>query len=1092
MTSSSELLEAAYEHLEYDQGALYSSSGRPTAGAETEWIEKGDWLALAQLVGAEKIFFVDEQPVVVFAKLSGSDPNAFRLLYNRIWSMARPRLLFLAQPGELTLYDLGQPPIREGESLEGQSRLVERAKTVADVQSKLKAFHRELIESGEVFAEKRFGDGLHRADRALIRDLKIVLHGLSNTKPVAGMKRPERKHLHALIGRSIFIRYLEDRSVLGTDYFKKIAARRSKWQELLEKPLGRPINEPEFKECLFFRVLKDKQFTYALFDQLADDFNGDVFPVEDEERERIHDRHMEMLQGFLLGEPTSQGNLFFYAYRFDVIPIELISSIYEEFYNERQGKERNQGSHYTPPALVEFVLSQTLTPELLATNPRVADPSCGSGIFLVESFRRMVRYQWARQDKRPSRAQLLKTLRDQIAGIDVNEEAVRVAAFSLYLAFLHYQEPREINEEKQLPFLKWVAEDERKNRLNKKPADFLDILLAANSFDIVLGKADKKMIDQFGPLSADVVVGNPPWGYPKPKDQQGHATLQSVLEWCSPKYGRPIGDKELSQAFIHLTLALLRDGGRAGMLVSSGVFFKHHKNSKDFRRVWLNSVLLRHVVNFAHVRHVFFSDPNRESKAVSPFASVVFEKCKPMKSADDRFEYWSAKRTATVEGLQAVLLTRGDMHWISQHDCLANEKLWKIFLWGGHRDEALIGRLDLLPKLGQLPRIIPNVAVVCKQGFTESDRDRKPSPRWFLKYQELPAERFTSYGPLNDDWFLPVPRRVKRTSIEAIYSGVRLLIGRGIGQGRITARLETKPFAFRNSINAVRLEGLTEWQEKTLLGIALSSLMKYYLFMTLGSWLWHDEIHKEHVVHLPVQFPRDPDLRRRIVGIVDRLRSIGPQTEGLFSAPSGTPTKLTELERQLDEAIFQLFELSESEMDLVRETCTLGLDLYYLKSESDSVKPVDLPDVKWGNLEHVAVADRGLASYIRTFLEFWNKELEAEGEFVWQVIIPPSAAPILAVRFETRYKDNVLLPPTVDDQVTWQQVLDRLSKASLLPTGSSRIFTDTFFRIANEREIILVKRNERRFWTRTAAREDAEAVLVHFLNTQEAKGTSAL
>ena len=48
--------------------------------------------------------------------------------------------------------------------------------------------------------------------------------------------------------------------------------------------------------------------------------------------------------------------------------------------------------------------------------------------------------------------------------MDINEEAVRVAAFSLYLAFLHYQEPREINDERRLPYLKWVSEDERKRR----------------------------------------------------------------------------------------------------------------------------------------------------------------------------------------------------------------------------------------------------------------------------------------------------------------------------------------------------------------------------------------------------------------------------------------------------------------------------------------------------------------------------------------------------------------------------------------------------------------------------------------------------
>src|SRR5208283_5340045 len=91
--------------------------------------------------------------------------------------------------------------------------------------------------------------------------------------------------------------------------------------------------------------------------------------------------------------------------------------------------------------------------------------------------------------RRVSRVLLRKILRDQIAGMDINEEAVRVAAFSLYLAFLHYQEPREINNERRLPYLKWVSEDEREYREKAKPgAQFFNILLNANSFEAVSGK----------------------------------------------------------------------------------------------------------------------------------------------------------------------------------------------------------------------------------------------------------------------------------------------------------------------------------------------------------------------------------------------------------------------------------------------------------------------------------------------------------------------------------------------------------------------------------------------------------------------------
>lgn len=700
--SAADLLDAAYRELEFDQGALLSAARTPQPAAVEEWIDRGDWQLLAAQVGAESIFFVDRDPVIVFAKTEDTSPEVLRVLYERIWCMSRPQLLFLASPGRLSAFDLTKAPPKPDESIEGRDRLIAVATSIAEVQLKLGAYHRERVETSAVFGDERFRDSLNRSDRALIRDLKTVRQQLAELR-VPG-KRPELENLHSLIGRAIFIRYLEDREILLPAYFEKVAKRRKEWAILLAKPPSAPALEPRFAELRFLRVLQNKDLTYALFEQLARDFNGDTFPIDEEERDRVQQAHLDKLRGFLTGSTTSQEQLFFFAYRFDVIPIELISTIYEEFYNERTGKDRNQGSHYTPPALVEFVLAHTLTPEVLAKKPRVVDAACGSGIFLVESFRRMVRYLCAEQNgRRVSRAQLRKILREQIAGMDINEEAVRVAAFSLYLAFLHYQEPREINDERRLPYLKWVPDDERRRRERFMPgAEFFDVLLHANSFEVIDNKYPADITRRFGPGSATVVMGNPPWGNPKKDDAEGQKAMAAIKAWCAPKKGRPLGDKELSQAFIHLTQALLRDGGKAGLLVSSGVLFKHHKNSRDFRRVWLQSVRLEHVVNFAHVRHVFFSELQREAKGISPFVSVVFEKTSRVPPLDSRFQYWSAKRTAVVENTRSVVLNRGDMHWLLQQDCLENEKLWKIYWWGGHRDEALLRSIERFPALGRV------------------------------------------------------------------------------------------------------------------------------------------------------------------------------------------------------------------------------------------------------------------------------------------------------------------------------------------------------------------------------------------------------
>jgi hypothetical protein len=1087
--SPADLLAAAYDQLGFSQGALLPATAEPQPSALHDWVDKGDWQTLAAQVGADSVFFVDREPVVVFAKTTDTTPVALRALYERVWCMSRPQLLFLACPGELLVLDLTKAPPKPDESINDRARLIAVARSIAEVQVKLANYHRERVETGALFGEDRFSNSLNRSDRALIRDLKTVRQQLTAVPTRRGFKKPTLRDLHSLIGRAIFIRYLEDREILAPAYFENVAARRKEWTKLLAQAPTAPAIERRLADNRFLRVLQNKDFAYALFDQMAIDFNGDTFPIDDEERERIQQDHLDQLRGFLLGNTTSQQELFFFAYRFDVIPIELISTIYEEFYNEREGKSRNQGSHYTPPALVEFVLAQTLTPDVLAQKPRVIDPACGSGIFLVESFRRIVRHLCAEQaGRRVSRPQLRKILREQIAGMDINEEAVRVAAFSLYLAFLHYQAPREINNERRLPYLKWVAEAERKKRENKTPdAQFFDILLDANSFDVVAGNYPAEVTKRFGTGCASIVVGNPPWGYPKKEDEEGRKAMAATTAWCQAKEGRPLGDKELSQAFIHLTLALLRPGGKAGLLVSSGVFFKHHDNSRHFRRVWLESAKLKHVVNFAHVRHIFFAGVQREAQGISPFVSVVFEKTKvDLRSDDVRFPYWSAKRTAVVANTQAVVLSRGDMHWLSQRDCLENEKLWKIYWWGGHRDEALIRKLDAGHRLSELPAEIPGVSLTAGRGF-EVLSTGTPSD-WLTGFKELPAKELMKYGPQSLRLLREVPSKVYRRGQRDIYSGRRLLVGRGIkGSGFITSRFETKKYCFKNSIHGVRFKGLEEWQEAVITAVFWSSLARYYYFTTIGSWgLWHDEIHLEHVQDMPILLPEGGELRERLVKIVGQLQTLdfGPNNLPLGSAQA--LGQLPALERQLDDAVFDLYQFSPGERDLVREMCNMGLDLFYRKESSDALRTVVRPEYDAGTIADLAQGDDGLPSYLRAFIKIWNSELDADSEFHWRVLSPPSGAPLIAVSFTAHYKNDPVSKNSNDDALAWREVLARLDRGSLNQVDGSRIFIDSFFRYVSETEILFIKRNERRFWSRTAAREDAESALTFLMNSQPA------
>jgi hypothetical protein len=77
--SARELLDAAYIGLGLRDGSLFEAAEKPSDDlSEADWLDKGEWLSLAESVGAEKLFFVRDNPVVVFAAVNESDDRIMR------------------------------------------------------------------------------------------------------------------------------------------------------------------------------------------------------------------------------------------------------------------------------------------------------------------------------------------------------------------------------------------------------------------------------------------------------------------------------------------------------------------------------------------------------------------------------------------------------------------------------------------------------------------------------------------------------------------------------------------------------------------------------------------------------------------------------------------------------------------------------------------------------------------------------------------------------------------------------------------------------------------------------------------------------
>ncbi len=1045
------LLDEVYEKLDYQSGDLFDVGiNRSSVGIEN-YISKGQWLDTCFSINSrnqfhiDKIFFVQDNPIIVFVDANTIEQEKIFNVYNEVWSLARPRLVFVQNDSAITVYDLASNPARSNEDLTPLSKTINEAKQIL---KELKRYRRESIESGTVFGDEHFDSVNKRADLSLINDLKQARSRLFDH----GLNGENLKYAHALIGRSIFIRYLEDRGVLTKEYFTKVAKGNKKWLNIIETPIEATFYRIDMKSLIFPRILADRDLTFHLFKKIAEDFNGDTFNTDETEEQIVNQTHLNLLQNFLIGEgKDAQLPLFLWAYRFDVIPIDLISSIYEEFYHSEnlidsktQKLKDGKGTHYTPSSLVEFVLAQTLTLDVLKKRPRVLDPACGSGIFLVESFRRMVRYElFVKNKKVLDLEELLHILKTQIAGIEINSEAVKIAAFSLYLSLLHYLNPPSIlsyvKKGGKLPYLIWHGQ---------KKENHFNILLESNSFD-----EDKTEL-VFQRNSFDLVVGNPPWGSPGTGDLQGREALKSIEEWCKVK-GIEFPDKEPSHAFLFRAIDYLKPGGLSSLLVSSGVLLKFSRISNNYKQQLLSQSTLKSVVNFSHVRRVFFSG------AISPFVLIRLEKKAP--HSGSLIDYLSLKKSGIIEKNKIVLIDKNDFKKIKYEHTKVND-IWKIFYWGNEHDFNLISsirRFELLKEYCDLEN--------CAQGFQEANKSKNSN--WLLDYKEIPIKYFQNkYGSFdlsNREDLLKlssIPPKVKVRGKAAMYDGQRILIKRGVAQkntspkGQVIARIESDRFAFRHSIICIKLNSKSTIDYETTIGIMWSSLFRYYMFMTASTWgTWREEIHLNEVLDFPIANPSKSEATQ-IGKIVKGLQEEHRNDDQFFTLKD--ETKLRLLEEELDNKVFDLYQLTPFERTLIRNRCNYDIDYYYRGTKSLANEPIR--------------KESELDSYIASFRSHWSLTLEPHEYFDSRIMMSADKS-MLGVVFMLRsskaeitinYKDD----PNIDDF------------ESLLSNKVSRdVYTEGLFRRVSDDQIIIIKYNKKGNWTETEAKTDAEATLLHAL-----------
>lgn len=654
----------------------YDPAGRPVMEAAV--MEK------AAGYGARAVFFEaapdggnGSPQAFVFDGDPGEDAAlSFAEIHQRLWSWGGVPLVYRRLPGAVQLFRCAHRPdfVREGRLV---CRPYDTLSVAADVATAEAWWDASRIRTGTLWDDPAVAENLISNDEAAHRKLIVAVRSLRTRLLANSRLAPDLQR--KLLVLSLLVAYLDQRGALPDSFF-------STFLEGAET---------------FPAVLADGPALLKMLSALKRLFNGDVFALEANELHAI--ATTDELAGFsslVEAREETSGQMSLWAlYSFRDLPVEVISNIYELFVSDPTD------SVYTPPALVRLILDEVLDDarmdRILDEGDVALDPACGSGIFLVETFKRVVlrwraRHDWARPD-----VDTLRDLLGRVHGVDNDEGAIELATFSLCLAMCDSLTPEEIRATTELfPKLRGIS-------------------LHHSCF--FAAKDRGELSDKVA-----VLVGNPPFKSGLKTEGAQKAYYRYVEE-----SGR-LPDLQVAYLFLHESMRLLRPGGILGMLQQYNLLYNE---KPEFRRRFLASWNVREVLDFVSVRGLF----SKDTKVIA----IVAQAEAPQ--ADGNVLHAVFRRTVRADASQRFDIDSYDLHRvprfaISQDD---SPDIWRSNLLGGSRTYAFVRRLRGMPSLR---RHAMRMGWTFGEGFIEGRKGKSGDAEHLYDQALLPSDALTIDG----------------------------------------------------------------------------------------------------------------------------------------------------------------------------------------------------------------------------------------------------------------------------------------------------------------------------------------------------------
>ncbi|WP_055437152.1 HsdM family class I SAM-dependent methyltransferase [Lacinutrix algicola] len=459
--------------------------------------------------------------------------------------------------------------------------------------------------------------------------------------------------LKRLLVKFILIKYLEEQTDdNGGSVFK-------------EKYFNSFINNNDNKESYSFcDVLRDGS-VIDLLNELNRKFQGGIFNISnDEDLKEISNADFNLVALALDGDKDIGGQIAIWKYYdFNLLPIEFISRLYERFVVSVDSTQKDTGSFYTPPHLARLLIDELLPidKEIDFNDFKILDPSCGSGIFLVLAYKRLITLWLFSNKKRRIKGiedinSIKSILKNCIYGVDINSDALSITATSLQIELTSHIKPKEI----------WDS------------LTFLDLEKEGNLEQIGFFKWKRQHRNKF-----NIVVGNPPFNI---GDDINKENISSGLEhdYKKEKY-LDINNKNVSFPYKNPALAFLYesldkllkpDSGNLFMIMPSSTLL-YMPTSSIFRSTLFKNWNVKKIYDFTPLKNHLWGKTKIATVAIRIDNST---------STNHSIEHIIIRNTiANEKGAIRFTINKYDRYIVDKSVALKNDTVWKGNLLGGSK-----------------------------------------------------------------------------------------------------------------------------------------------------------------------------------------------------------------------------------------------------------------------------------------------------------------------------------------------------------------------------------------------------------------------